>query len=539
MRMLDIVCLRIDVFARSCPQTEMERLKAQYMKEKLLNSSDDRQPKLHSGHHSFVPSKAVYQSINYRGNSSKTSPDRGDYFSLDQKFNSKRNIAQQFKDNNKTTNFRDYKDLCNDLGVFLVDSNGAFSADALPSQREAVFDCVKQCKAQIVLMSNTGLGTEEQLQIVRAEVKKFFFSCESAMWASFSSGVATENASVEGDFDIGATQPNEQQVVVGRGVIILVLGPLAPRTGWIKSDAAGCVISASARIRPSLPVLTFIACDFGGMMSEEKPIDHPSKAYLFELVHAEYDKDNLVIVGGNLSSDVAKCPPTALPMNFSMAKQMCDSIQSSGVNISVVCDSSVPQDQCGSFGGDVLVCQKKKSMSILGVELSKQIFVENNVFASPCLVKLNISGWPKKSYAIQPKVKPPTKAETPSNVETMKWAETIDAVSPVSSRQKLITDLLTWQKHLQDFSHNLQGILYANFDKTVQANCLKHLLIDILNRAHVDDRRIDTPGFANTTCLNQLSALLSLPEAEFLTNAFVVEQIVTSWTMKATETLSR
>jgi hypothetical protein len=87
-------------------------------------------------------------------------------------------------------------------------------------------------------MYNTGLENEDQLKIVRNEVKAKY-NTESAMWASF-----------KGPGPDG-----------GRGVGVLVLGPLAPRTGWIVSDSCGHLLSASSRVKPGLPVLCFIACD--------------------------------------------------------------------------------------------------------------------------------------------------------------------------------------------------------------------------------------------------------------------------------------
>jgi hypothetical protein len=87
-------------------------------------------------------------------------------------------------------------------------------------------------------MYNTGLENEDQLKIVRNEVKAKY-NTESAMWASFK-----------------CPGPDG-----GRGVGVLVLGPLAPRTGWIVSDSCGHILSASSRVKPGLPVLCFIACD--------------------------------------------------------------------------------------------------------------------------------------------------------------------------------------------------------------------------------------------------------------------------------------
>jgi hypothetical protein len=376
-------------------------------------------------------------------------------------------------------------------------------------------------------MSNTGLGTEEQLQLVRAEVKTFF-PCESAMWASFSGGATATNAETEEPL---------QPAAAGRGVVILVLGPLAPRTGWIKSDSTGCVISASARIKPNLPVLTFIACDFGGVVTGDD--EHPSMLFLSDLARAEYDKDNLVVIGGNLSGDVAKPP---IESSYRTTKQIYNWIQTSGVNITVVCDSSVPQENGGSFSEDFLVCQKKKAMSIVGVEILSRLLNGENCEVSPCLVKLNISGWPKKSFAVQLKVKSFHKAETPTGEDkTNKCSKKTDLSSRDSaqtSRQTLNTALIGWQKHLQDFSHNLQGILHTNIDQAVQCNCLRQLLTDILNRVHADPARIDTPGFACTLYVARLSSLVSLPEVEFLANASVIEQIMTSWTAAVSRSIT-
>lgn len=173
---LNFLCA--EAFARSCPQTEMERLKAHYMKEKMSNMTFDKMmhgsrqgsdSHLYSAYNSFnsIPNFSERSSLSsldgrhrigdgqhsmsYRSNFTKTAPNRGDYFASDQKFNSRKNVSQQSKENNKTNNSRDYKDLSNDLGVFSIDSKCAFSADALPCQREAVFHCVRQCKAQVAI----------------------------------------------------------------------------------------------------------------------------------------------------------------------------------------------------------------------------------------------------------------------------------------------------------------------------------------------------------------------------------------------------
>jgi len=535
-----------DLFAQSCPQTEMERLKAHYMKEKMSNAPFEshlfgnrhlQHSNSYSGHSFFNsgPSATEHHSIqplSYKGNS-VISSGRNDYFSPDPKLgNSRKNACMSTKDKAHSSNNRENKDFSNDLGVFSLDSRGIFSENVPSSRRELVFECIRGCKAQIILLSNTGLSTEDQLQVVRAEVKTFF-PCESAMWASFSGG-QTSDKSVPDDIGSGCNS-------IGRGVIILVLGPLAPRTGWIKSDSAGCVISASARIKPNLPVLTFAACDIGGVVID-KQIQHSSLLFLQDLIQAEYEKDNIIVMGGNLSGDICKPPSDS---SCSMTAAICEWIGSKGVNSSVICNSSVPTGKSGLFPEDVLVCQKKKAMTILGVEVSDNPLKDVAVGTFPSLIKLNISGWPKKSFTVQLKFKSAQKVDPAQhNADKSKWNKKGDIGSrknvtnivtscaqsqPSDSRSKLKSDLHEWRKNLQDFSHNLQGILHANIDNGVRFNCLQQLLTDVLNRAHSNPARIDSPGFANALYLTRISALLALPESEFLTKSSAIEQIIASW----------
>jgi hypothetical protein len=102
------------------------------------------------------------------------------------------------------------------LKVLSIDVNGSFHSMDTVQERSQVFDFIDYCGAQVILMNNTGLVDENQLKIVRNEIK-MKFNTESAMWASF-----------------GSSEPGG-----GRGVGVLVLGPLAPRTGWIRSDESG------------------------------------------------------------------------------------------------------------------------------------------------------------------------------------------------------------------------------------------------------------------------------------------------------------
>lgn len=382
-------------------------------------------------------------------------------------------------------------------------------------------------------MSNTALRSDDQLQLVRAEVKKFFL-CESAMWASF---FACPDLDKSDEDNLGSA------AVAGRGVIILVLGPLAPRTGWIKSDSAGCVISASARIRPNLPVLTFIACDIGGVVEDSKNFNISPLLFLQDLIKTEYNKENLIIIGGNLSGDARKPPAES---SCSMTTSVCEWIISDDVNISVVCNSSTPTENF--FPEDVLVCQQKRAMSILSVEVAGSFVIDEKIATtSPSLVKLSISGWPKKSFAVQFKANSAQNSDVQSNLDQSTWnqygGEGSDRGGSASqalqgARGQLTAELLLWQQNLQDFSHNLQGILHANIDKSVQVNCIKQLLVDVLQRAHAGPARIDTPGFANTVHLNRISSLLKLPENELLFKSSVFEQILAGWNSAASYSMT-
>lgn len=69
-----------------------------------------------------------------------------------------------------------------------------------------------------------------------------------------------------------------------------------------------------------------------------------------------------------------------------------------------------------------------------------------------------------------------------------------------------------------------------NVNKGVQSNCLRQLVTDILSRAYSNPSKIDTPGFASTVQLNQLSAMLRQSESEFLSQSIVaVEKSILEW----------
>ena len=125
---------------------------------------------------------------------------------------------------------------------------GDFSAggDVLPpqnpitaQQRAILFDFIAARGAHIILMFNTGCSSEDDLKAVRSEVK-MRFRTESAMWSSFCAARDTScsccGPPVECSVDFST----------GRGTAVLMLGPLAPRAGWVRSDANNSIVPLSA-----------------------------------------------------------------------------------------------------------------------------------------------------------------------------------------------------------------------------------------------------------------------------------------------------
>lgn len=176
-RLTYVFTMIIETFARSCPQTEMERLKAHYMKERLSGSSVDNQAFNHKKmlqHSNSYSSRSAFpvppsgtgtdyhnssllglsnrdaHSLNYRGNSSHMH-DRNDNFS-DQKFGNRKYSSPIPKEKNQVNHNRDNREFSNnDLGVFTFDSGGTFSDKVSASQRENVFNCIKASKSQVLI----------------------------------------------------------------------------------------------------------------------------------------------------------------------------------------------------------------------------------------------------------------------------------------------------------------------------------------------------------------------------------------------------
>ena len=242
-------------------------------------------------------------------------------------------------------------------------------------------------------MNNTGLADEEQLRVVRNEVKTTYHT-ESAMWASF------KTEGVDG----------------GRGVAVLVLGPLAPRTGWIRSDSRGHILSASSRVKPGLPVLSFLACDLA-VPSSTSPAASPSSEEqgqgsssvegvyskhveaLRDMMHSEQEKGAYLLAGGQI---VSSEQPEASVYNFS-------DLGIHGLHNRMKVRGSSPDSVDTTTSDDVFVSLHTKTDDPFGIKIAASEMVGRsppNEAAQPrmaSLIAVTVGGWPQDAYIKQQK----------------------------------------------------------------------------------------------------------------------------------------
>jgi hypothetical protein len=261
------------------------------------------------------------------------------------------------------------------LKVLSLDVNGCFQSTEEPftTERSSIYDFIEECGAQVVLMNNTGLEDEEQLRIVRNEVKAKYHT-ESAMWASFKT-------------------PGDEG---GRGVAVLILGPLAPRTGWIRSDSKGHILSASSRVKPGLPVLSFIACDLSVTLSpeSESTVDAVYSTHvdaLREMMNSEQEKGAYIISGGRINSSQH---PDASAYNFS------DIGIHSLHNRMKVRGSAGSGAIAISSGDDIFVSLQTKTDDPFGIKVLNGEVIERSFKStnSPSLVSITVGGWPQEAF---------------------------------------------------------------------------------------------------------------------------------------------
>lgn len=279
------------------------------------------------------------------------------------------------------------------LKVLSIDVNGSFNSMETAQERAMVFEFIDYCGAQVILMNNTGLVDENQLKIVRNEIK-MKFNTESAMWASF------------GSSEVGG----------GRGVGVLVLGPLAPRTGWIRSDESGRFLSASSRIKPGLPVVSFVACDFPGnnLKDSNATATNPWNKTLndmTELLGSEVAKGNLIFVGGNISGTFSSPEEEnkAVPAHETV-EHVCHTILSSGVylnclqNIPDAPSVAVDPNVVRALPDDVLISgispyEAKRVPPVIRPVRAHRFVNQLQRGRDPCITGLTIQGWPIEAYA--------------------------------------------------------------------------------------------------------------------------------------------
>ena len=246
---------------------------------------------------------------------------------------------------------------------------------------------------QVILMNNTGLADEEQLRVVRNEVKTIYHT-ESAMWASFKT---------EGEDG-------------GRGVAVLVLGPLAPRTGWIRSDSRGHILSASSRVKPGLPVLSFVACDLA-VPSSTSPAAPPSSEEqgqgsssvediyskhveaLREMMHSEQEKGAYLLAGGQI---VSSEHPEASAYHFS-------DLGIHSLQNRMKMRGGSPDSVDTTTADDVFVSLHTKTDDPFGIKIAASEMVGRsapNEAALPrlsSLIAVTVGGWPQETFIKQQK----------------------------------------------------------------------------------------------------------------------------------------
>lgn len=276
------------------------------------------------------------------------------------------------------------------LKILSLDVNGCFRSteESLTTERNAIYNFVEEYGAQVVLMNNTGLEDEEQLRIVRNEVKAKY-QTESAMWASFKT-------------------PGDDG---GRGVAVLILGPLAPRTGWIRSDSKGHILSASSRVKPGLPVLSFIACDLTVSLSPESEATEDAVFAshvdaLREMMSSEQEKGAYIISGGCINSSQH---PDVSAYNFSDL-----GIHSLHNRMKVPSSSGPSERSPAPTGDDMFVSLQTKADDPFGIKVMSGELIERAFKSSklPCLVSITVGGWPQEAFA---KVKGNTKFLDPNS----------------------------------------------------------------------------------------------------------------------------
>lgn len=411
-------------------------------------------------------------------------------------------------------------------------------------------------------MYNTGLENEDQLKIVRNEVKAKYHT-ESAMWASFKS-------------------PGPDG---GRGVGVLVLGPLAPRTGWIVSDSCGHILSASSRVKPGLPVLCFIACDCQippleptpfESLHAELPLPSPpgeqerkNKVHekLNEIISAEQEKGVFVFAAGKIiltedesdeckfkENGVVRIPVTRTPDDSSMTD--VDDVLATHQPFG---DGPRPPDGTG--------------MKVLSTEALPARVASPHL---PTLIQIAVYGWPSETFVFSEKPDTPLGSGRKSrrNKSGRKKDElspqlqqaTINSPRPPSDSSPGYSyhssyippppptnlhdspfslhnasprlDLPSWGAKVNEFKTRLNDILNSTAWGVVRLDQMKYMVHELFLWVERFSK-IEAPGFPTSKSVETLQEIYAYGADQFLKVApDMILQLLHNWSVLVDEILN-
>lgn len=431
------------------------------------------------------------------------------------------------------------------LKVLSIDVNLCLQKPENIQGRSILFNFIEYTGAQVVLMNNTGLMDEEQLKVVRNEIKAKF-NTESAMWASFYT----------------------EQEGGGRGVSVLVLGPLAPRTGWIKSDGNGRYLSASSRIKPGLPVMSFVACDFPTYTTNKFSAWEVALNDFRNLISTETEKGNLIFCGGNISGYiVGNGSYPQVEKSVENMTQVCTFLLHGGVFLNclqnipdapfTISENSVSEmNSFRSLPDDILVTgysmeDRRQAQQVRAIRAHR--FINPLQYGrDPCIVALSISGWPIEAYTICNHSPPrsggstgsgrkvPKRSGRPapnfcSNRDDRKATGSLNNPSTktdsfrnliVETPASSLEDLRAWNLKLADALGIVESINHRNYsDATMKYEQLRAVIRSILQSCELLSNRIDTLGFADSKTINVLNKLQNTNSDDMLGSADSILQL--------------
>lgn len=246
------------------------------------------------------------------------------------------------------------------------------AAMAVSSNRRAkLYDLMSKSAAHIILMVNTGCSGDEDLKTIRSEVKSRF-KTESAMWASFCSPIdppctcSMRKPSQEISESVAAQSvaDDASQAATSRGTGVLILGPLAPRAGWVRSDAESSF--SLLRSMSSLEREKRAAAEAKALGGQEED------AVLLPSHSNETSRDK--------SSSSVGSGPRAHGLKYTLATVRIKAGFSDVVFVS--CELPLPLPSCSVRGDCNRIAQWKKAVSELASVLFEEQKKGKNVYLS-------------------------------------------------------------------------------------------------------------------------------------------------------------